>query len=196
MVTALHLGVGEAKYSVLVLERRSGVRTGVNGDKVDKVRVQQCLIPWEAEHHHSEIQERRPAGKGSLPTERNMSGRGSSNGAETRDTLPTRDVPATPPASTDPSAGPIRRVVRITNPLGLHHRAADRFSRAARRFACRVTIHNGDLAADGKNIWDLLGLVVLPDQEVILETEGPDAHHALEELATILGAPNGEDYTI
>lgn len=125
-----------------------------------------------------------------------MNGGGSSNGTGARDTLPTKDVPVVPSSAADPPTGPVRRVVRITNPLGLHHRAADRFSRAARRFPCRVTVHNGELAADGKNIWDLLGLVVLPDQEVILETEGPDAYRALEELAAILGAPNGEDYII
>ncbi|GIW84623.1 MAG: HPr family phosphocarrier protein [Thermogemmata sp.] len=125
-----------------------------------------------------------------------MNGGGSSNGTGTPNTLPTKDGLVVPPSAADPSTGPISRVVRITNPLGLHHRAADRFSRAARRFPCRVTVRNGELAADGKNIWDLLGLVVLPDQEVILETEGPDAHRALEELAAILGAPNGEDYTI
>ncbi|MCS7021378.1 MAG: HPr family phosphocarrier protein [Gemmataceae bacterium] len=118
--------------------------------------------------------------------ERAMNVGGSSKQAETPEDLPNREG----------SHGPFRRVVRITNPLGLHHRAADYFSRAARRFSCRVTVHNGMLAADGKNIWDLLGLVVMPDQEVILETEGPDAAVALEHLAAILGAPNGEDYTI
>ncbi len=107
----------------------------------------------------------------------------------------------TGPAATGLSAAaagelPLRRVVRITNPLGLHHRAADRFCRTAQRFQARVVVRNGELAADGKNIWDLLGLIVLPDQEVVLETDGPDAAQALEVLTEVLGSPNGENYVI
>jgi phosphocarrier protein len=84
----------------------------------------------------------------------------------------------------------------VVNPLGLHPRAADRFCRAAKQFACAVTVYNGDRRADGKNIWDLIGLLVFPGMEVILEVDGTDAAAALEPLAAILGAPGGEDYTI
>lgn len=92
--------------------------------------------------------------------------------------------------------GSLCRTVRILNPLGLHHRAADRFSRAAKRFACAVTVHNGDLKADGKDLWALMTLIVLPDSDVILEVDGVDAATALDQLSSILGAPNGEDYLI
>jgi phosphotransferase system HPr (HPr) family protein len=87
-------------------------------------------------------------------------------------------------------------VIRVVNPLGLHHRAADRFCRAAKKFRCSVTVWNGDLKADGKNIWDLIGLVVLPGTDVILEVAGFDATGAMESLTGILGSPGGEDYTI
>jgi phosphotransferase system HPr (HPr) family protein len=87
-------------------------------------------------------------------------------------------------------------VVRVTNPLGLHYRAADRFSRAARGYDCSVTVYNGDLRADGKSLTDLILLVVFPDTEVVLEVEGPDAARAIDPLSTILAAPCGEDYTI
>jgi phosphotransferase system HPr-like phosphotransfer protein len=59
-----------------------------------------------------------------------------------------------------------------------------------------VTVYNGDRRADGKNIWDLMGLLVFPGMEVILEVEGADAATALEPLAAVLGATGGEDYTI
>jgi phosphotransferase system HPr-like phosphotransfer protein len=68
--------------------------------------------------------------------------------------------------------------------------------RAAKRFVCAVTIYNGDLKGNGKDLWDLIMLSVFPDSDVILEVDGSDASAALETLAEILGAPNGEDYTI
>lgn len=92
--------------------------------------------------------------------------------------------------------GPLRRTVRVVNPLGLHHRVADRFSRSARLFAAAVTVYHGDLRADGKSVWDLMMLVVLPETEVVVEADGPDAATALKTLADILASPGGEDYTI
>ena len=92
--------------------------------------------------------------------------------------------------------GPIRRTIRIINPLGLHHRLADRFSRTAKRYTCVITVWNGDTKADGKSLTDLIMLIAMPDSDVILEVDGPDALEALETLAAILAAANGEDYTI
>jgi phosphocarrier protein len=86
--------------------------------------------------------------------------------------------------------------VQITNPLGLHQRAADRFCREAKRYSCRVIVINGDRRADGKNIWDLISLLVFPGMEVVLEVEGTDAAAAIDHLTVVLGAPGGEDYTI
>src|SRR5580698_699290 len=86
--------------------------------------------------------------------------------------------------------GPLRRVVRIQNPLGLHFRAADRFARAAKGYSCAVTVLNGDLKADGKDLLALIQLMVFPDTEVILEVDGVDASAALEALAEVLGAAN------
>ncbi|MFO0798891.1 MAG: HPr family phosphocarrier protein [Gemmataceae bacterium] len=94
------------------------------------------------------------------------------------------------------SGGPLRRTVKVVNPLGLHHRVADRFSRAARQFAAAVAVFHGDSRADGKSVWDLMMLVVLPDAEVVVEVDGPDAAAALDPLAAILASPGGEDYTI
>ncbi|HEX4611196.1 MAG TPA: HPr family phosphocarrier protein [Urbifossiella sp.] len=92
--------------------------------------------------------------------------------------------------------GPFRRTVRVVNPLGLHHRVADRFSRAARQYAAAVAVYHGDSRADGKSVWDLMMLVVLPETEVVVEVDGPDAAAAIGPLADILASPGGEDYTI
>jgi phosphotransferase system HPr (HPr) family protein len=84
----------------------------------------------------------------------------------------------------------------VVNPLGLHMRAADRFCRTAKQYACAVTVWNGDTRADGKSLLDLILLVALPGAELVLEVDGSDAPDALERLADILAAAGGEDYTI
>jgi phosphocarrier protein HPr len=107
-------------------------------------------------------------------------------------------VPPLPP-SPAPEAngdGPLRRKVVVVNPLGLHMRAADRFCRAAKQYACAVTVWNGEARADGKSLLDLILLVALPGAELVLEVDGSDARDALESLADILAAVGGEDYTI
>lgn len=124
-----------------------------------------------------------------------MNKRGMGSGQGPREIDP--PVPRSPQSDAPrEGTGPFRRVVQIVNPLGLHQRAADRFCRAAKHYACRVLVLNGDRRADGKNIWDLIGLLVFPGMEVVLEVEGPDASTAIDPLAQVLGAPGGEDYTI
>ncbi|HJZ57880.1 MAG TPA: HPr family phosphocarrier protein [Gemmataceae bacterium] len=101
------------------------------------------------------------------------------------------------PACADcPETGPIRRTVRVINPRGLHPRIIDLFTKTAKGFASVVTLWNGELRANGKDVWDLITLVVLPDSDVVLEVDGPDAATAVEPLARILASPGGEDYTI
>jgi|SRR6185312_2884194 len=96
----------------------------------------------------------------------------------------------------DGSSRPLRRVVRIVNPLGLHHRVADRFARTANGYDVAVTVRNGELSADGKSLWDLMMLLAFEGTDVLLEVDGPDAEAAVEPLAGILAARSGEDYTI
>lgn len=91
-------------------------------------------------------------------------------------------------------SGPIRRTIRIINPRGLHPRIIDLFTKTARRFESAVRVWNGELQANGKDVWDLITLVVLPDADVVLEVDGPDAADAMERLGEILAAPGGEDY--
>ena len=134
-----------------------------------------------------------------------MTGRAGGNGPGPRDALPpgTRP-PANPPdpdppctmSTPNPGSGPLRRTVRIINPAGLHMRLADRFTRTARQYTCIVAVWNGETRADGKNLIDLIMLMAMPDSEVILEVDGPDALQALDPLAAVLGSPGGEDYTI
>ncbi|MCI0702750.1 MAG: HPr family phosphocarrier protein [Planctomycetia bacterium] len=92
--------------------------------------------------------------------------------------------------------GPMRRTVRVINPLGLHWRVAEQFSRTAGRYTSAVVVRNGETSADGKSPTSLILLVALPGTELVLEVDGPDAAMAIDPLAAILAAPSGEDYTI
>ena len=134
-----------------------------------------------------------------------MTGRCGGNGSGPRDALPpeSRSPAAVPDTETEgtvptmtPGNGPLRRVIRIVNPLGLHQRVADRFSRTANQYSCTVTVWNGAARADGKSLWDLILLVALPGVEVVLEVDGPDAPAAVDPLTEVLASPGGEDYTI
>jgi phosphocarrier protein HPr len=128
--------------------------------------------------------------------------RAKSDGPGPRDTVPPArglTPPTLPPTDAKTTNdwndhGRLRCTVRVINPLGLHMRAADRFSRAAQEFANEIVVWNGDARADGKNLWDLIALCVIPDQEVVLEVDGANATIVLAALAEILGASNGEDY--
>lgn len=101
------------------------------------------------------------------------------------------------PDETARGAGEVlRRVVRIVNPFGLHHRVADRFARSALGYDAKITVRNGDLTADGKSLWDLMMLLAFEGTDVVLEVEGPQAASAFESLADILAARGGEDYAI
>lgn len=125
-----------------------------------------------------------------------MTGWAGGNGPGRGDALPAGPRAPEARAPGPPPGAPHRRTVRIVNPLGLHFRVADRFARAAQRFACAVTVWNGEVRADGKSLMDLIMLVALPDCEVVLEVDGPDAPDAVDPLADILAAPGGEDHEI
>jgi phosphocarrier protein HPr len=89
--------------------------------------------------------------------------------------------------------GMLNRSVVVTNPLGLHMRAAAKFAGAAQRFASSVTVRHKDRSADGKS-WPALMLLVAPQgSELTLEVSGDDAPAALPVLAEVLAAPSADD---
>lgn len=83
---------------------------------------------------------------------------------------------------------PLRRVVTIANPQGLHIRPAAAFAELAQRFEAKVTVSREGQSVDGKFWPDLLLLAAEQGTELILEVEGPDAPDALEALADQLAA--------
>jgi phosphocarrier protein len=76
--------------------------------------------------------------------------------------------------------------VRITNPLGLHARAAARFVHAACAFSCEIRVACGARVMDGKSIMGLLLLAAARGSEIVISTNGPDEEAALDALADLV----------
>jgi phosphotransferase system HPr (HPr) family protein len=87
------------------------------------------------------------------------------------------------------NGAPLRRNVLITNPQGLHMRPSAAFAELAGRYQSNVTVHYEGKAVNGKSLWDLMLLAAMPNTEVTLEVDGPDAVAALEALVALLQAP-------
>ncbi len=76
--------------------------------------------------------------------------------------------------------------VRITNPLGLHARAAARFVHAASAFQSRVRVSRGDQEVDGKSIMGLLLLTAAQGTSVTISADGVDELDAIATLRALV----------
>lgn len=83
----------------------------------------------------------------------------------------------------------MQRKVLVVNPNGLHLRPSAAFVQLAERFQSSVVVSSDGKTANGKSIWDLLGLAAMPGTELTLEADGPDASEALEALSALLASP-------
>ena len=88
---------------------------------------------------------------------------------------------------------PVRRTVVIVNPNGLHMRPATTFAQLAAAVGCDVTVWHGEKRANGKSLWDLIGLCALRGTELTVEADGPDAEAAIERFVEILASPGDPD---
>lgn len=87
-----------------------------------------------------------------------------------------------------------RRALVVSNPLGLHARAAAKFARLAGRFASSVKIARDGRQVDGKSILGLLVISAAYGATVDVTAEGPDEDEAIEALAGLVerGFDDGE----
>jgi phosphotransferase system HPr (HPr) family protein len=80
----------------------------------------------------------------------------------------------------------VSRRVQITNTLGLHLRAADKFVRLARQFRADVRVACDGRTANGRSILDLATLAADCRSQLELEADGPDAEAALDALTALI----------
>jgi phosphotransferase system HPr (HPr) family protein len=76
--------------------------------------------------------------------------------------------------------------VTITNPLGLHARAAARFVHAASAFRSQIRVARGAREMDGKSIMGLLLLGASRGATITLSADGPDEAAALAALIDLV----------
>ena len=76
--------------------------------------------------------------------------------------------------------------VTITNPLGMHARAAARFVHTASAFQSRVRVTRGSQDIDGKSIMGLLLLAAAPGTSVTISADGVDEVDAVATLRALI----------
>ncbi|HET7617923.1 MAG TPA: HPr family phosphocarrier protein [Vicinamibacterales bacterium] len=74
----------------------------------------------------------------------------------------------------------------ITNPLGLHARAAARFVHAASRFSARIRVARGEREMDGKSIMGLLLLAAARGSVITISADGADEAEAVAVLCGLV----------
>ena len=86
----------------------------------------------------------------------------------------------------------VSRTVTVTNPLGLHARAAARFVHLATRFQSRVTVTRNAKVMDGKSIMGILLLAASRGSTIVISADGSDEADAVNALVELVESGFGE----
>ena len=97
--------------------------------------------------------------------------------------------PQSAPKPSPTADQPLRQVVTVANPQGLHMRPASVFAKRAREFASEIKVIRDERPVNGKSQLDLLLLAAEPGAELVIEVVGDDAAKALEVLSALLSDP-------
>ena len=87
----------------------------------------------------------------------------------------------------------IKRRIKIKNPQGLHARPASVFVKIANKYEAEVTVKKGGESVNGKSIMGLMTLAANQGSTLELETSGPDADKAMDELEKFLANDTDEE---
>ena len=74
----------------------------------------------------------------------------------------------------------------VKNETGLHSRPADLFVRTAKLYQSTVEVVKGGKKANAKNILKLILLNVCENDEITINTDGPDEDEALNDLKVLV----------
>ena len=85
------------------------------------------------------------------------------------------------------------RSVTVTNPLGLHARAAARFVHMASRFTSQIRVARDTRVMDGKSIMGILLLAAARGSTIVISAEGVDERDAVAALVALVQTGFGED---
>lgn len=84
-------------------------------------------------------------------------------------------------------------VLKISNQLGIHIRAASKLVHCAQRFSSRMTLIKAGKRADAKSILNVVTLGAVRGDDIILEVEGEDAEAALAAVSALINAKFHEE---
>lgn len=86
----------------------------------------------------------------------------------------------------------VSKLVKITNPTGLHLRPAGNLCKEAMKYRCKVTFEYSGNIANAKSVLSVLGACIKSGDEITLVCEGEDESVALEALAAFVEGGLGE----
>ncbi len=86
----------------------------------------------------------------------------------------------------------IKRVVTISNKLGLHARASAKLTKLAGGFACDVYLSRNGRRVNAKSIMGVMMLAAGLGAEVEIETEGEDEQAAMNGIIALIDDKFGE----
>ena len=84
------------------------------------------------------------------------------------------------------------RSVVVTNPLGLHARAAARFVHLASKFTSQIRVARDSKVMDGKSIMGILLLAAARGMTLTISADGPDEASAVDSLIDLVASGFGE----
>jgi phosphocarrier protein HPr len=85
------------------------------------------------------------------------------------------------------------RSVIVTNPLGLHARAAARFVHLAARYTSQIRVARGAKVMDGKSIMGILLLAAARGTTLTISADGADEASAVAALTQLVESGFGEE---
>ena len=85
-----------------------------------------------------------------------------------------------------------QREVEIVNKLGLHARASAKLTQIAARFQSDVQMSRNGRKVNAKSIMGVMMLAAGKGSKIVIETEGPDEHDAMEAIVGLIGDYFGE----
>lgn len=80
----------------------------------------------------------------------------------------------------------VQAQITIINKLGLHARAATKFTNIANKYSSNIKVTFADKTIDGKSIMSLMLLAAAKGSEILLYAEGSDAAAAIEDLKALI----------
>jgi len=86
----------------------------------------------------------------------------------------------------------IKRVVTISNKLGLHARASAKLTKLAGSFPCEIFLARGERRVNAKSIMGVMMLAAGLGSAVEIEAQGERAQEAVDALLALIGDKFGE----